>query len=453
MPTAHVIGLGCSGMAAARLLQQQGWQVSLSDRGNKPQFHPFKEKLEHQGIPVYLGWDFSLASFQEQNVVLPDVIVISPGVPWHSPNLEVARQAGISVIGEVEVAWQQLQRVPWVGITGTNGKTTTTALTAAIFQTAGFNAPACGNIGYSLCEVALNPTPDWVIAEISSYQLESKPTLRSRLGIWTTLTPDHLERHGTLEQYSATKAQLLDQADTPILNGDDPYLRTHLGDRWPQAWWVSCQGAAALPNGSKQAVYLDDGWIFAEGKKLIPISMLKMPGSHNQQNLLLAVAAAYLAEIPLGAIAEGVAQFPGVPHRLEWICDWCGVAWINDSKATNYDAAEIGLRAVAGPVILIAGGQAKIGEDQPWLAAIQGKVAQVLLIGDAADGFAQRFRAIGYGHYQQVETLEKAVHRAAELVAQSSVKTVLFSPACASFDQYQNFEERGDHFRKLCLEL
>ncbi|MDG2990945.1 UDP-N-acetylmuramoyl-L-alanine--D-glutamate ligase [Candidatus Synechococcus calcipolaris G9] len=453
MPTAHVIGLGCSGIAAARLLQQKGWQVTLSDRTEKQHFETLKNQLEHQGIGVYLGWNFSLQTLEQQNLTQPDVIVISPGVPWHSPNLEAARQSGISVIGEVEIAWQHLQSIPWVSITGTNGKTTTTALTAAIFQAAGFQAPACGNIGYSLCEVALTQQPDWVIAEISSYQLESRPSLHSRCALWTTLTPDHLERHGTLEQYSATKAQLLEQADIPILNGDDPYLRTHMNNRWPGAWWVSCQGSAALPQGQKQAVYLEDGWIFAEQTKLIPISLLKMPGIHNQQNLLLAVAAAYLADIPVGAIAEGIAQFPGVPHRLEWICHWQDADWINDSKATNYDAAEIGLRAVPGPVILIAGGQAKIGEDRAWLKTIQEKAANVLLIGAAADDFAQRLGAIGYENYQQVETLENAVRTAAGLVAQSSVKTVLFSPACASFDQYQNFESRGNHFRKLCLEL
>ncbi|MBW4550244.1 MAG: UDP-N-acetylmuramoyl-L-alanine--D-glutamate ligase [Aphanocapsa sp. GSE-SYN-MK-11-07L] len=454
MPSAHVIGLGQSGMAAARLLCREGWQATLSDRGSSDLLTEQQQQLGQEGMTVLLNCTFSLEALAEHGIARPDLVVISPGVPWHLPGLVAARQQGIAVIGEIELAWRYLKDFPWVGITGTNGKTTTTALTAAIFKTAGLQAPACGNIGYSTCDLALSgQTIDWAIAEISSYQLESAPTLAAKIAVWTTFTPDHLERHGTLEAYREAKALLLDQAQQQILNGDDPYLRSHLSDRYPQAWWTSSQGKASLPNGSERGVYLENGWVVVQDQPILPLSSLKMPGHHNQQNLLLAVAIAHLAGIEPQAIAAGVASFPGVPHRLEYIRAWQGVDWINDSKATNYDAAQTGLMAVASPAILIAGGQSKQGDDQAWLETIQTKAATVLLIGDAATSFAQRLAAIGYHHSEIVETLEHAIARSAELIATLSVKTVLFSPACASFDQFKNFEHRGDRFRQLVQTL
>ncbi|MCY7275166.1 MAG: UDP-N-acetylmuramoyl-L-alanine--D-glutamate ligase, partial [Phormidesmis sp. CAN_BIN44] len=178
----------------------------------------------------------------------------------------------------------------------------------------------------------------------------------------------------------------------------------------------------------------------------------RMPGSHNQQNLLMAVAAAHLAGIEPAAIVDAIANFPGVPHRLEHICTWQGIDFINDSKATNYDAAEVGLSAVNSPAILIAGGEAKMGEDAAWLKVIQEKAAAVLLIGSAAETFARRLDQVGYTQYEIVETMERAVQRSSNLAKQQSAQVVLLSPACASFDQYPNFEQRGDHFRQLCLE-
>lgn len=455
VPVAHVIGLGKSGMAAAQLLQQQGWQVVISDRGQSSTLEAQAQQLQTQGIQVWLNYSFGWPLLSQTEIFPPELVVISPGVPWNNSSLEAARHAGIPVIGEVELAWRTLRDIPWVGITGTNGKTTTTALTAAIFQAAGLQAPACGNIGYSICDVAINQklqhqAIDWVIAEISSYQLESKPSLTPKIALWTTFTPDHLERHGSLENYCAAKCVLLDQAQFQVLNGDDPYLRRNLVERYPQAWWTSTTGAASLPNGQERGVYIQDDWVMTGNKKLLPITALKMPGVHNQQNLLLAVAAAYLAGISPEAMFNGISQFPGVAHRLEPIVTWQGIEFINDSKATNYDAAEIGLRAVAGPVILIAGGQSKKGDAQAWLGLIQEKVIQVFLIGDAAAEFSELLTGIGFGAWEDAQTLEQAVQKAKELAPQVRAKTILFSPACASFDQYRNFEERGDHFRQLC---
>ncbi|MBV8885245.1 MAG: UDP-N-acetylmuramoyl-L-alanine--D-glutamate ligase, partial [Chroococcidiopsidaceae cyanobacterium CP_BM_RX_35] len=439
MPHAYVIGLGKSGIAAARLLKREGWQLVALDRSTSETLRQQQQELECDGITVKLGHSLEL-----DNSKLPQLIVVSPGVPWDTPILVTARSLGIETIGEMELAWRHLQSCPWVGITGTNGKTTTTALIAAIFQTAGFYAPACGNIGYAACELALEvsnqeseqvPTPhlDWVIAEISSYQIESAADVTPRIGVWTTFTPDHLDRHGTLENYYNIKARLLRQSQQQVLNGDDAYLR-HLGvEHWPNAYWTSAKGKEHLIGDT--GVYIEAGWVMevlpsSAPQQLVKVATLRMPGQHNQQNLLMAVMTARLAGIEPEAIVQAVANFPGVLHRLEHICTWQGIDFINDSKATNYDAAQVGLAAVNSPVILIAGGEAKAGDDRYWLQTIQAKVAVVLLIGDAANRFARRLGEVGYSSYEIVEIMEQAVPRAAELAKQYEARVVLLSPAC-----------------------
>lgn len=480
MPKAHIIGLGKSGVAAARLLKREGWEVELGDSKTSDSLCQQQEELLKEGISVKLGYSLDLNTSEK-----PQLIVVSPGVPWDIPVLLEARKQGIDTIGEMELAWCHLQSIPWVGITGTNGKTTTTALIAAIFQAAGFHAPACGNIGYAACEVALEkskieppptppdqgeelkieppPTPpyqgresqskiEWVIAEISSYQIESSRELTPQIGIWTTFTPDHLSRHKTLENYYNIKAELLKRSRLQILNGDDPYLHNRGIKEWPNAYWTSVQGKKYLLGDPAKGFYIEDGWVMSQDEPIVQVSALRMVGEHNQQNLLMAVASAKLAGIENQAIIQAIANFPGVPHRLEHIITWNDIDFINDSKATNYDAAQVGLAAVDSPTILIAGGEAKAGDDTSWIFTIQEKAAAVLLIGDAASSFAARLKQAGFERYEIVETMANAVPRAAILAQEYHSRVVLLSPACASFDQYQSFEHRGEDFRQLCHE-
>ncbi|MEH2440839.1 UDP-N-acetylmuramoyl-L-alanine--D-glutamate ligase [Nostoc sp.] len=481
MSKAHVIGLGKSGVAAARLLKREGWEVELSDGNTSETLLQQQQELAAEQITVKLGQSLEL---NDDN--LPQLIVVSPGVPWDIPILIKARQLGIETIGEMELAWRNLRSLPWVGITGTNGKTTTTALIAAIFKAAELNAPACGNIGYAACEVALScrgqgrgdrgqgtggvgetfdnsctdvinrvSSLDWVIAEVSSYQIESSSSLAPRIGVWTTFTPDHLSRHKTLENYYNIKAKLLHQSELQVFNGDDAYLRQQGLSAWPNAYWTSVKGKDFLI--SEKGFYIEDDWVVEKltatstPEPIVKVSTLRMVGEHNQQNLLIAVATARLAGINRDAIALAISEFPGVAHRLEHICTWEGIDFINDSKATNYDAAEVGLASVKSPAILIAGGEAKAGDDTGWLAQIQTKAAAVLLIGSAAPAFAQRLQEVGYYSYHIVETMERAIPKSAELAKEYEAPVVLLSPACASFDQYPNFEVRGDRFRELCL--
>ena len=407
------------------------------------------KELAASGIKVKLGQEQSLNS---------DLIVVSPGVPWDIPLLVAAREQGIETIGEIELSWRYLKDIPWVGITGTNGKTTTTALIAAIFKTAGLNAPACGNIGYAACELGIKhfnsaEKLDWIVAELSSYQIEASVELQPQIGIWTTFTPDHLSRHRTLDKYYQIKASLLRRCRQQIINGDDPYLRQVGSQEWQDAYWTSITGKEQLLCDRTKGVYIEDSWVVAFGELILPISLFKMPGLHNQQNLLMAVAAAKLAGIEKNAIASAIATFSGVPHRLEYIRTYQGIDYINDSKATNYDAAEVGLASVQSPAILIAGGEAKEGDDKAWIKQIKAKAVAVLLIGDAAPVFAQRLQECNYYDYEIVETLENAVTRSLELAKEKNATVVLLSPACASFDQYLSFEHRGDRFKELCQAL
>ena len=295
---AYVIGLGKSGIAAARLLKQQGFEVVVSDR-NTTDLDSIKQDLASEGIMVKLGQTF------EPDPMTMQQIVVSPGVPWDLPGLVKARAQGIETLGEMELAWRSLQSIPWVGITGTNGKTTTTALIAAIFQAAGLQAPACGNIGYAACEVALGKQPDWVIAELSSYQIEAAATIAPKIGVWTTFTPDHLSRHKTLENYYNIKSHLLKQSEYQVFNGDDPYLRGR-AEQWQGAYWTSVTGKANLLGDVEQGAYIEEGWAIAQGEAIVPVTALRMVGAHNQQNLLMAVLVARIAGIEKEAIAQAI---------------------------------------------------------------------------------------------------------------------------------------------------
>ncbi|MGB5710636.1 MAG: UDP-N-acetylmuramoyl-L-alanine--D-glutamate ligase, partial [Waterburya sp.] len=425
-------------------------ESQVAFRCNGKQLQASQQQLEQEGVTVKLNSSVNIESANS-----PDSIVVSPGVPWNIEVLATARQQGIETIGEIELAWRYLNKIPWLGITGTNGKTTTTALLAAIFQGAGLNAPACGNIGNAACELAIKnfdgESFDWIIAELSSYQIESSVNLAPRIGIFTTFTPDHLNRHKTLENYYQIKASLIRRCQQKIINGDDRFLKTAGLELGGDVIWTSVNGKNSFDDNRSVEVYLEDGWIVAFGELIAPISLLKMPGEHNLQNLLLAVAAAKLAGIEKKAIANTITSFPGVEHRLEYVCTHQGIKFINDSKATNYDAASVGLNSVEAPLILIAGGQAKAGDDNSWIDCIKAQAATVLLIGEAAPLFAQRFCDRGFDNYIIVETMENALTQSIFLAKKQQAKVVLLSPACASFDQYLSFEARGEHFKQLCL--
>jgi UDP-N-acetylmuramoylalanine--D-glutamate ligase len=451
-----VVGLGRSGTGAARLLNGRGQNVWLIESKQTSELQLQADQLALEGIQVELGQPLALASF-EALVPPPSRVVVSPGIPFDHPVLNQLRDRGIEVVGEMQVAWEGLSGVPWIGITGTNGKTTVTSLVGHLLQQAGLDAPVCGNIGSSAAELALacqnGRKPDWAVVELSSFQIEAAVALAPRIGVWTTLTPDHLDRHGSVDNYRSIKAGLLRHCELQILNGDDPDLRAH-ADAWPDAGWVTTGAKEDLPAGARALLWMEGDQVVGPKGPLLDARALAMPGAHNRQNLLLAAAVAQAAGVSGEQMEAACRSFPGVAHRLELIRVHRGVSYYNDSKATNYDASLGALQALARPLVLLAGGRAKRGEPASWLQALGEKAVAVVLFGEAMPTFKELLGASGYsGRIEQQEHLDQALPLAQALAEELGASSVLLSPACASFDQYRNFELRGEHFRQLVQAL
>lgn len=460
-PCTVVLGLGRSGLGAARLLHHLGHAVVVLESSTAEPIRQRAQELEAQGIEVRLGAALEGSSFTALGKPVERVIV-SPGIRWDHPTLEQLRQQGVAVAGELAAAWEALAATPWIGITGTNGKTTVTHLVNHLLGCAGLDAPMGGNVGNSAAELALErlapgqKPPDWLVVELSSYQIEACAAVAPRIGLWTTLTPDHLERHGTIANYRAIKRSLLERSACQILNADDPDLRSQAAS-WQRAHWVTAGHRSALPAGLDPLLWIEHDQVTSAAGPLLDARALAMPGAHNRQNLVLAAAVGLELGLCGATMEAAFRRFPGVPHRLERIGDHRGIAYYNDSKATNYDAAEVALQALPGPLVLVAGGQAKQGDASGWIEQIKGQAAAVVLFGAAGSLFQTLLQEGGYGgQVAVVADLEQAVGLASEWAAALSqapdgqgCQAVLFSPACASFDQYSDFEARGDHFRQL----
>ena len=455
MTLSVVVGLGRSGIGAARLLRARGEEVVVLESSENDACQRKSADLRGQGIDVRLGQPLDMASFEPWLSEL-DQVVISPGISWTHPTLEALRTRGIPVRGEMAVAWEALKERPWIGITGTNGKTTVTHLLHHVLSHGGLQAPMAGNMGFSAAELALeclegtSPQPDWVVMEMSSYQIEAAADVSPRIGIWTTLTPDHLERHGSLEAYRAIKRGLLERSQLAILNGDDPDIsRSRFSWGQTRVSWVSTVQEASEKDGCRLSVS-DDGWVCDGERKLFSADALAMPGAHNRQNMLLVTAAALEAGLQPETIESALRCFEGVPHRLESLGTVQGIPVFNDSKATNYDAAAVGLQSVPNPVVLLAGGQTKEGDAQPWLRLLKERSSAVVLFGSGADELRGLIEASAFtGAVSTHRDLDDAVAQALELARQQQAGSLLLSPACASFDQYSDFEARGNHFREL----
>ncbi len=455
MTLSVVVGLGRSGIGAARLLKAQGSEVLILEKAENDACRQKAADLRQQGIDVQLGQPLEISSFEPWLNQINQV-VISPGISWTHPTLEALRTHGVPVRGEMALAWESLRESPWIGITGTNGKTTVTHLLHHVLSHGGLKAPMAGNVGYSAAELALGclegstPVPDWVVMEMSSYQIEAATKVAPRIGIWTTLTPDHLERHGSLDAYRAIKRGLLERSQLAILNRDDPEIRgTHSSWGQKRVSWVST-GREYSDTATARLRVSDDGWVYEGKQRLFCSDALAMPGAHNQQNMLLVTAAALEAGLRPETIESALRCFDGVPHRLESLGTIQGIAVFNDSKATNYDAAAVGLQSVPNPAVLLAGGQTKQGNAEVWLQLLKERSSAVVLFGAGADELRGLIEASAFpGAVVTHQGLDDAVPHALELARQQQAASLLLSPACASFDQYSDFEARGNHFREL----
>jgi UDP-N-acetylmuramoylalanine--D-glutamate ligase len=434
-----VVGLARSGAAIARVLAGRGARVIGCDSGS-----PAEAKgLAEEGVEVSLKVDGTDLLDQARTVVK------SPGVPQDAPVVKAALDRGTEVTGELELAWRLIPN-PFVAVTGTNGKTTTTELLGHLHRAAGLPVAVAGNVGTPLASLVGEVEPDaTVVCEASSFQLEDSERFAPESAVLLNLAADHLDRHGTLERYLEAKLRIFANQgndDVAVYNGATPELRGRdLGGCARRVMFCPAPGMAADPDCE---LSLREEVIFAGDEPLLRTDQLRLLGRHNVENAMAAAAAALAAGIPRDSVADGLSSFEGVPHRLEPVRELGGVLYVNDSKATNVASAVAGIEAFEGGVHLILGGSLKGESFERLLEPVKARCRACYLIGEAAEELAEALAPAEPGvSLVRSGTLERAVEAAAEAAEPGGV--VLLSPACASFDAFADFEQRGDRFRAL----
>lgn len=439
-----IIGAARSGVASAEYLLSIGKQIVISDMNTKLA-KDVETQLGHASVSYVWGKQPDVAALQ------PELIVMSPGVPLSIPPVVKARELGIPVISEPELAFRYSD-VPFVAITGTNGKTTTTTLTAFLLEKEGRKVVAGGNIGLPLISQCPQMSAnDIVVAEMSSFQLESVDSFCPKVAVVMNLTPDHLDRHKTMEAYAAAKANIFKNQgpeDYLLLNKDDAIVAAMAAGAKSHVYYFSQQ--EILDEG----IWLEDGNLVYRLDKngapqvLIPAAEIGIVGSHNWQNAMAASLAALLMGQQPEIIAERLRAFKGVAHRMEPVATIDGVLYVNDSKGTNPDSTEKALGSYGErPIVLIAGGRNKGSDMAVLVPLMRAHCRGVVLVGEATGDFIDAFERTGYTAYVCADSFEDAVAKAREMAQSGDV--VLLSPACASWDMFDNFEQRGDLFKEL----
>jgi UDP-N-acetylmuramoylalanine--D-glutamate ligase len=408
-----VVGLARSGVAAAAVLRARGEEVIGCDAGapDDPRLVEASERLSRQGVEVHLD------ASGDDLAARARTLIKSPGVPREAPAVQAALARGLPVLGELELAWRLLSN-EFVAVTGTNGKTTTTEWIGHIHREAGLEVVVAGNVGTAVSSLvgAIEPSAT-VVCECSSFQLEDTEAFAPEVGVLLNLSPDHLDRHGSLESYTAAKMKIFNGNDVSVVPPDG----------------FSISSAARVVR-------------YGSGPEAAMADQIALPGEHNRQNGMAAAATCLARGIDADAVARGLRTFRGVAHRLELIAVRDGVSYVNDSKATNVASTLMALRAYQGGIHLIAGGRGKQQDFTPLAPLVAERCAAVYLIGEAAEEIKQGLADTGVS-LRQSGDLETAVSAARDAAASGEV--VLLSPACASYDQYVDFEARGEHFRRL----
>jgi UDP-N-acetylmuramoylalanine--D-glutamate ligase len=438
-----VVGLARTGVATSLFCAARGANVTATDARTEKAIGDVLSQLRTAGVHLELG------GHREETVLEQDLIIPSPGVPADAPLLKSARAKGITIWSEIELADRFLNG-RLIGITGSNGKTTTTSLIEHILRSAGISTILAGNIGTPLISrVEETNDASVTVVELSSFQLELIDSFRTNISVFLNLTPDHLDRHHTLDEYGAAKARIFEnqtETDSAVLNADDP-ATTKYAPAKPQVFWFSrkqrvAQGAFVREN---EIVFRRDG----KEETLLKLQDIPMAGAHNVENVLAAVAATRLAGADASAIAKGVRSFSGVEHRLEFVAEIGGVRYYNDSKATNVDATLKALDSFPGRILVVLGGKDK-GSDYTGLQkSLREKTILALLIGAAAEKIEKQIA--GSVAIERAGTIERAVEIASQAARPGDV--VLLAPACASFDQFENYEHRGRVFKDLVHQL
>src|SRR5438445_11793379 len=438
-----VVGLARTGVATALFCAERGAKVTATDARTENEIGEAIAPLRAAGVSLELGGHRE-NSFLEQDLIIP-----SPGVPADAPLLQAARARGVTIWSEVELAARFL-RGRLIGITGSNGKTTTTSLIDHILKNAGFSTILAGNIGTPLIARVEQTSNDSItVVELSSFQLELIETFRPNISVFLNLTPDHLDRHHTLEAYGRAKARIFEnqtEADSAVLNADDP-ATTPLAPAKPHVFWFSRKQRVA------QGAFLRGSEILFrhDGKEELVLNLQEIPlvGAHNVENALAAVAATRLAGAGPSAIAKGVRSFAGVEHRLEFVAAVRGVRYYNDSKRTDVDRTLKALDAFPGRILILLGGKDKGSDYTVLQKPLRDKAILALLIGAAAEKIESQIT--GSVAIERAGTIERAVEIASHAARPGDV--VLLAPACASFDQFQNYEHRGGVFKDLVHQL
>ena len=434
-----VVGLARTGVATALFCAGHNAIVTATDIRPESELGDAPEKLREAGVALELGGHHE-STYQAQDLIVP-----SPGVPADDPFLKLARSKRITVWSEIELAYRFLEG-ELIGITGSNGKTTTTTLVHHILSTAGYHTVLAGNVGTPLISCVDQMNAETVsVVELSSFQLEWIEKFRPDIGVFLNLTPDHLDRHKTMEAYAAAKARIFEkqtELDAAVLNADDAPT-VALAPKKPQTFWFSrkrriLQGACLR---GEDVIVAHDG----KEEFVMRYAEIPLPGAHNLENVLAAVTAARLAEVDSATIRKAVKSFSGVEHRLELAAEIRGVRYYNDSKATNVDATLKALDAFPGRILVILGGKDKGSDFTVLRKPLREKAILALLIGAAADKIEQQIE--GSVAIERAGTVERAVEIASHAARAGDV--VLLAPACASFDQFENFEHRGRVFKAL----
>lgn len=443
-----VCGMARSGVSAAQCLYELGARVTISDSKAEEKLAEALQPLEGMDIRRCLGDQAQPADLESY-----DLAVTSPGIPMQAPILRAVQAAGVPLIGELELG-AQVSRAPLYAVTGTNGKTTTTTLIGEIFRNLGKTTYVVGNIGYPFTACALRcGEGDVAVAEVSSFQLETITTFHPHIAVMCNITEDHLNRHGTMEEYIRVKERIFEnmgQGDYAVLNLDDPIVRG-MAER------ISCTPAFfSRRQEVETGAYLEgEEVVFSlngHKKRVLRADEIRIPGEHNLENALAATALTMLAGVPAPVVRHTLKTFPGVEHRIETVRTVEGVTYINDSKGTNVDASIRAVRAMKAPTVLLAGGYDKHTDFLPLAREIlASKIHTVVVLGDTAEQIERALRAVGFESILHAKTFEEAV-----LLARSCARegeNVLLSPACASFDMFQDYEERGRVFKEIVSRL
>ncbi len=434
-----VVGLGKTGLSCVRFLVDHGYDVEVADSRATP---PMKQQLmsQYPDVPLHLGLD-------PEYLTNVDLVVISPGVSIHEPGIQQARQHGVELAGDVELFARHAQ-APVIAVTGSNGKSTVTALVGEMCHMAGLEAPLGGNIGVPALDL-LAPAqriPDWYVLELSSFQLETTSSLRAKAAAVLNVSPDHMDRYPDVNAYAQAKAQIFHGDGIAVVNRDDPATVELV----PAARSILTFGYSAPQRDEEFGLVAhgDTLWLARGEEKLMPREQVPLYGSHNVTNVLAAMALASVAGVPSTAMVTATRRFVGLPHRTELVLDRDGIRWVNDSKATNVGATVAALHGSDSAVILIAGGDGKAADFSPLRKAVSQHVRAAVLLGRDAATIADVIDDVTPCHH--VDTLREAVRTAGRLAQTGDV--VMLSPACASFDMFENFEQRGDVFRALVQE-